>query len=208
MTTACSRTGWVTPSPRRAAAAEALSDDVLIRRIANADQIAMRMLFARHRAAIYRWLVRLAGEEALAEDLLSDVFLDVWRKARSFEGRSSVSTWLLAIARHKALSARRRTQVERAVELDDEVASTMEEPADNPELLLEKKDREDLLRRSLARLSPEHGEVIDLTYYHGKSIKEIAEIVGINEATVKSRAFYARKRLAQLVAAAASPNSH
>jgi RNA polymerase sigma-70 factor (ECF subfamily) len=208
MTTACSRTEWVTPSPRRAAAAEALSDDVLIRRIANADQIAMRMLFARHRAAIYRWLVRLVGEEALAEDLLSDVFLDVWRKARAFEGRSSVSTWLLAIARHKALSARRRTQVERAVELDDEVASTMEEPADNPELLLEKKDREDLLRRSLARLSPEHGEVIDLTYYHGKSIKEIAEIVGINEATVKSRTFYARKRLAQLVAAAASPTSH
>jgi RNA polymerase sigma-70 factor (ECF subfamily) len=187
MTTACSRTGWVAPSPRRAAAAEALSDDVLIRRIANADQLAMRMLFARHRAAIYRWLVRLAGEEALAEDLLSDVFLDVWRKARSFEGRSSVSTWLLAIARHKALSARRRTQVERAVELDDEVASTMAEPADNPELLLEKKDREDLLRRSLARLS---------------------EIVGINEATVKSRTFYARKRLAQLVAAAGSPTSH
>lgn len=208
MTTACSRTGWVAPSPRRVAATEALSDDVLIRRIANADQLAMRMLFARHRRAIYRWLVRLAGEEALAEDLLSDVFLDVWRKARSFEGRSSVSTWLLAIARHKALSARRRTQVERGVELDDEVASTMAEPADNPEVLLEKKDREDLLRRSLARLSPEHGEVIDLTYYHGKSIKEIAEIVGINEATVKSRTFYARKRLAQLVAAAASPPSH
>jgi RNA polymerase sigma-70 factor, ECF subfamily len=208
MTTACSRTGWVAPSPRRAAAAEAHSDDVLIRRIANADQLAMRMLFARHRAAIYRWLVCLAGEEALAEDLLSDVFLDVWRKARSFEGRSSVSTWLLAIARHKALSARRRTQAERAVELDDEVASTMAEPADNPELLLEKKDREDLLRRSLARLSPEHGEVIDLTYYHGKSIKEIAEILGINEATVKSRTFYARKRLAQLVAAAGSPTSH
>jgi RNA polymerase sigma-70 factor (ECF subfamily) len=115
----------------------------------------------------------------------------------------------LAIARHKALSARRRrTQVERAVELDDELAWTMADPADNPELLLEKKDREDLLRRSLARLSPEHGEVIDLTYYHGKSIKEIAEIVGINEATVKSRTFYARKRLAQLVAAAASPTSH
>jgi len=207
MTTACSRTEWPAASPRRAAAAEALSDDVLIRRIANADQRAMRMLFARHRIAIYRWLVRLVGDEGLAEDLLSEVFFDVWRKARSFEGRSSVSTWLLAIARHKALSARRRTQAERAVELDDEVASTMAEPADNPELLLEKKDREDLLRRSLARLSPEHGEVIDLTYYHGKTIKEIAEIVGINEATVKSRTFYARKRLAQLVSAAA-PASH
>jgi RNA polymerase sigma-70 factor, ECF subfamily len=209
MTTACSRTGWAAASPRRAAAAEALSDEILIRRIADADQGAMRTLFARHRFAIYRWLVRLVGEEGLAEDLLSDVFLNVWRKASSFEGRSSVSTWLLAIARHKALSARRRrTQVERAVELDDELAWTMADPADNPELLLEKKDREDLLRRSLARLSPEHGEVIDLTYYHGKSIKEIAEIVGINEATVKSRTFYARKRLAQLVAAAASPISH
>jgi RNA polymerase sigma-70 factor (ECF subfamily) len=179
----------------------------LIRRIANADQHAMRTLFARHRIAIYRWLVRLVGDEGLAEDLLSDVFLDVWRKARSFEGRSSVSTWLLAIARHKALSARRRTQVERTVELDDELAWGMADPADNPELLLEKKDREQLLRRSLARLSPEHGEVIDLTYYHGKSIKEIAEIVGVNEATVKTRTFYARKRLAQLVAAA-SPASH
>src|SRR5690349_2162689 len=206
MTLACSRTGWPTASPGRAAAAEALSDDVLIRRIANADQPAMRMLFARHRIAIYRWLVRLVGDEGLAEDLLSDVFFDVWRNARSFEGRSSVSTWLLAIARHKALSARRRTQV--AVELDDELAWTMADPADNPELLLEKKDREQLLRRSLARLSPEHGEVIDLTYYHGKSIKEIAEIVGINEATVKSRTFYARKRLAQLVAATAAPTSY
>ena len=208
MTTACSRTGWAAASPRRAAAAEALSDEALIGRIANADQLAMRMLFARHRVAIYRWLVRLVGEEGLAEDLLSDVFLDVWRKARSFEGRSSVSTWLLAIARHKALSARRRrTQLERAIALDDELAWTMADPADNPELLLEQKDREELVRRSLARLSPEHGEVIDLTYYHGKSIKEIAEIVGINEATVKSRTFYARKRLAQLVAAA-SPTSH
>jgi RNA polymerase sigma-70 factor (ECF subfamily) len=207
MTTACSRTEWPAASPRRAAAAQALSDDVLIRRIANADQHAMRTLFARHRIAIYRWLVRLVGDEGLADDLLSDVFLDVWRKARSFEGRSSVSTWLLAIARHKALSARRRTQVERTVELDDELAWGMADPADNPELLLEKKDREQLLRRSLARLSPEHGEVIDLTYYHGKSIKEIAEIVGVNEATVKTRTFYARKRLAQLVAAA-SPASH
>jgi RNA polymerase sigma-70 factor, ECF subfamily len=209
MTTACSRTGWAAASPRRAAAVEALSDDVLIRRIANADQLAMRTLFARHRIAIYRWLVRLVGEEGLAEDLLSDVFLDVWRKARSFEGRSSVSTWLLAIARHKALSARRRrTQAERTIELGDELAWTIADPVDDPEVLLEKKDREDLLRRSLARLSPEHGEVIDLTYYHGKSIKEIAEIVGINEATVKSRTFYARKRLAQLVTAAAAPSSH
>ena len=199
MTVAYSQTGWAAASPTRAAATETFSDEVLIRRIANGDQLAMRTLFSRHRLAIYRWLLRLVDDEALADDLLSDVFLDVWRKATSFERRSSVSTWLLAIARHKALSARRRRT---EVELNAQLASTVADPADNPELVLQKKNREELLRHSLARLSPEHGEVIDLTYYHGKSIKEIADIIGINEATVKSRTFYARKRLAQLVASA------
>jgi RNA polymerase sigma-70 factor (ECF subfamily) len=58
------------------------------------------------------------------------------------------------------------------------------------------------MRHALARLSPEHGEVIDLVYYHGKSVKEVAEIIGIAEATVKTRMFYARKKLAALVATA------
>ena len=199
MTVAYSQTGWAAASPARAAATETFSDEVLIRRIANGDQLAMRTLFARHRLAIYRWLLRLVGDETLADDLLSDVFLDVWRKAGSFERRSSVSTWLLAIARHKALSARRRRT---DVELNAELASTVADPADNPELVLQKKNREELLRHSLARLSPEHGEVIDLVYYHGKSVKEVAEIIGIAEATVKTRMFYARKKLAALVATA------
>jgi RNA polymerase sigma-70 factor (ECF subfamily) len=59
-----------------------------------------------------------------------------------------------------------------------------------------------VLRDSLASLSPEHGEVIDLVYYHGKSVKEVADIVGVGEATVKTRMFYARRKLASLVAAA------
>src|SRR5262249_1318833 len=108
MTMACSQTGWAAASPARAAATGTFSADVLIERVANGDQLAMRTLYARHRVTIYRWLLRLVGDQTSAEDLLSDVFLDVWRKAASFEGRSSVSTWLLAIARHKALSSRRR----------------------------------------------------------------------------------------------------
>jgi RNA polymerase sigma-70 factor, ECF subfamily len=148
---------------------------------------------------LYRWLVRLVRDETLAEDLLSEVFLDVWRRAVSFEARSSVSTWLLAIARYKALSAlRRRTDAQ----LDDEIAAAIPDPADDPERALQNTERNELLRRSLARLSPEHGEVIDLVYYHGKSIAEVAKIVGVGEATVKTRMFYARKRLADLVATA------
>jgi RNA polymerase sigma-70 factor, ECF subfamily len=199
MTMTCTRMGRVAASLAQAAAPETTSDEMLIRRIAEGDQLAMRTLFGRHRVPLYRWLLRLVGDEALAEDLLSDVFLDVWRQAAAFEARSSVSTWLLAIARHKALSARRRRP---DAELDERIAASVADPADDPEVVLQKKTRADLLRHSLARLSPEHGEVIDLVYFHGKSVKEVAEIIGIATATVKTRMFYARKKLADFVAAA------
>ena len=198
MTVAITQTGSASPPHGRTQ--ETSSDETLIRRIAAGDQLAMRTLFARHQTPLYRWLLRIVHDEALAEDLLSDVFLDVWRQAASFEARSSVSTWLLAIARYKALSARRRRPIH--AELDEVIASTVADPADDPETVLQKKNRAELLRRSLAGLSPEQGEVIDLVYYHGKSVREVAQIVGIAEATVKTRMFYARKKLAELVNAA------
>jgi RNA polymerase sigma-70 factor (ECF subfamily) len=86
--------------------------------------------------------------------------------------------------------------------LDEKVASRVADTTDDPEVVLHKKTRAELLRHSLARLSREHGEVIDLVYFHGKSVKEVAEVVGIAEATVKTSMFYARKKLADLVAAA------
>ena len=184
---------------RDSSADGAVSDEVLIGRIAAGDQSAMRTLFARHRIPLYRWLLRIVRDQTAAEDLLIDVFLDVWRQAASFKGRASVSTWLLAIARYKALSAR-RARVD--AQLDERIASTIADPADNPEAALQEKNRSEVLRDSLANLSPEQGEVIDLVYYHGKSVKEVAEIVGVGEATVKTRMFYARRKLASLVAAA------
>jgi RNA polymerase sigma-70 factor, ECF subfamily len=200
MAMASTHGGFAAASADRVAATiEVSSDETLIRQIADGDQLAMRTLFGRHRMDLYRWLVRLVGDGALAEDLLSEVFLDVWRQAAKFEARSSVSTWLLAIARNKALSARRRRP---HAELDDTIAATLADPGDDPEVALQEKNRAELLRRSLARLSPEHGEVIDLVYYHGKSVREVADIVGVPEATVKTRMFYARKKLAELVSAA------
>src|SRR5499426_4033733 len=181
MTIASSRMGCPA-SPAQATARETGSDEALIKRIADGDRLAMRQLFSRHQVPLYRWLVRIVRDEALAEDLLSEVFLDVWRQAVSFEARNSVSTWLLAIARYKALSALRRPP---DAELVVEVASKLADPADYPELALQKKNWAEVLRRSLARLSPEHGEVIDLVYYHSRSVKEVAEIIGIAEATVK-----------------------
>jgi RNA polymerase sigma-70 factor, ECF subfamily len=83
----------------------AASDEVLIGRIAQGDRLAMQVLFARHHVRVYRFVLRLVRNEASAEDLISEVFLDVWRQADRFEGRSTVSTWLLAIARCVILDA-------------------------------------------------------------------------------------------------------
>jgi RNA polymerase sigma-70 factor (ECF subfamily) len=175
------------------------SDEVLIGRIAGGDRLAMQVLFARHHVRVYRFVLRLVSDPTLAEDLISEVFLDVWRQAGRFEARSAVSTWLLAIARFKALSALRKKPDE---ELDEETAAGIEDSSDTPEVALQKKDKGEILRECLKSLSAEHREVIDLVYYHEKSVEEVSEIVGIPEATVKTRMFYARKRLSELLKAA------
>jgi RNA polymerase sigma-70 factor (ECF subfamily) len=177
---------------------QATSDEVLIGRIAGGDRLAMQVLFARHHVRVFRFVVRLVKNESTAEDLISDVFLDVWRQAGRFEGRSAVSTWLLSIARFKALSALRRRSDE---VLDDDAAGAIEDPSDDPEIALEKKDKSALIRKCLSGLSAEHREIVDLVYYHEKSVEEVAEIVGIPENTVKTRMFYARKKLAELLKA-------
>ena len=141
-------------------------------------------------------MLRLVRNEATAEDLISEVFLDVWRQAGKFEGRSQVSTWMLSIARFKALSALRRKPEQ---ELDDEMAERIEDQADDPETALAKKDKGAVLRQCLTALSNEHREIIDLVYYQEKSVEEVAGIVGIPEATVKTRMFYARKKLSELL---------
>jgi len=148
---------------------------------------------------VFRFGLRLIRDEQVAEDLISEVFLDVWRQAGKFEGRSAVSTWLLAITRFKALSALRRR---RDVELDEKAANAIEDSSDDPELAVVKKDTGDALRKCLTALTAEHREIIDLVYYHEKSVEEVAEIVGIPENTVKTRLFYARKKLAELMKAA------
>jgi RNA polymerase sigma-70 factor (ECF subfamily) len=82
--------------------------------------------------------------------------------------------------------------------LEDEAAEAIEETSDNPEVAVTKQDKGEKLRKCLAALSREHREVIDLVYYHEKSVEEVARIIGIPENTVKTRMFYARKKLGEL----------
>jgi RNA polymerase sigma-70 factor (ECF subfamily) len=182
---------------RRSPAAKDNSDGALVAKIASGNRLAMQVLFARHHARIYRFVLRLLGSEALAEDVTSEVFLDVWRQAHRFEARSAVTTWLLAIARHKALAELRR----RPEPPSDAGSMDASDPADNPEATFAIKHRGEILRNCLTRLSPRHREIIDLVYYHEKSVQEAAAILGVPGNTVKTRMFHARKKLSELLEA-------
>ena len=175
------------------------SDQELIERIAHADRDAMRLLFRRFKTPVYRFALRLVAEEDTAEDIVSEVFLDVWRTAGAFEGRSTVSTWLLGITRHKAIARMRRRSPE---PLDDDAAETIEDLSDGPEAALQNQQTRSILLESLKHLTLVHREIIDLVYYHERTIEEAASILNIPSATVKTRMFYARNRLAQMLAQA------
>jgi RNA polymerase sigma-70 factor (ECF subfamily) len=186
------------PALVRPSSAKVTSDEVLVGLIAKGDKDAMRLLYVRHNVRAFRFILRIVGNEATAEDLLNEVFVEVWRGAGRFEARSKVSTWILGIARFKSLSALRQRSY---AELDDETAASIEDQADDPETVVQKSDRSAILQACLKQLSSAHRQVIDLVYYHEQSLEEVARIVGVPENTVKTRVYYARKRMAELMAA-------
>jgi RNA polymerase sigma-70 factor (ECF subfamily) len=174
-------------------------DESLIKAIASGDRHAMELLYARHSVRVYRFAIRITGDATLAEDIVSEVFIDVWRNAAGFEARSKASTWLLAIARNKSLSLLRSRRDE---QIDDETAVEFEDPADDAEISIQKKDRSAAIQRCLSQLSAVHREVVDLVYYHEHSVEEVALIVGVPPSTVKTRMFYARRRMGEFLNAA------
>jgi RNA polymerase sigma-70 factor (ECF subfamily) len=179
--------------------ADDATDEALMGRVAQGDRQALRLLFGRHQLKVFRFALRLTGNSATAEDVVSEVFIELWRRAASFEGRAKLSTWLLAIARNKAVSLMRGRTEE---PLDDAMAAAIPDGAGTAEETLDAGKRSAVLQRCLGQLSVAHREIIDLAYYHGRSVEEVAAIVGIPAATVKTRMFYARRQLAEHLRAA------
>ena len=177
-------------------AAQATSDDMLLESIADGNRTSMHILYCRHNVRVYRFILRIVRDATAAEDLVSQVFLDVWRTAGQFQGRSQVSTWLLSIARFKALTAMRQRRFE---DIDQEDVRKIPDGNDTPETSLDRSDTSAILRACVAKLSPAHREIITLVYYHEKSVEEVGQIIGIPQSTVKTRMFYARKQLAELL---------
>ena len=177
-----------------------VSDKLLLECIADGDQAALRTLMNRHQTRIYRFVMRYIRDRGIAEDIVSDTFVAVWRQAADFENRSSVATWLLAIARYKALSARERLVT--AHEPLDEVAATLVDPGHGPDAGIERRDSARFLRQCLAALPAEQAVLLDLVYFHEKSVREAAIIAGVSENTVNSRMYLGRKKLAVMLNAA------
>ena len=174
------------------------ADEALIQAIAKGDRPAMQTLYRRHHVRIYRFILRLTNDASSAEDLVSEVFIGAWRQAGSFRSKSQVSTWLLAIARNKALSALGRRRDE---QLNGDAADLIADPACDADTMIEDRERSAIIRKCLSQLSSDHREVIDLVYYHEKTVEEVAQIIHVPASTVKTRMFYARKRMEKLLTA-------
>jgi RNA polymerase sigma-70 factor (ECF subfamily) len=181
-----------------AAMSRAAQDTELIRRIAAGEEAALRALLAAHQTRVFRFVLRLVGNAAVAEEVMNEVFLEVWRHAARFEGASAPSTWILSIAHNRAVSRLRKRSEET---WDEDAAGALQDERDDPEIAAQKVDKGEALRRCIDTLSAEHKAVIDLVYYHELSVSEVSEVLKIPENTVKTRMFYARKRLSELLKA-------
>lgn len=169
-------------------------DRDLLARIAKRDSAALRALYVSHNVRVYRFVLSLARNQTLAEDVVSETFLKVWQKAASYEGQAKVTTWLLTIARNEAISVlRKKTEAP----FDENAAAEIEDEGDTQETATAKKDKGAVMRTCIGKLSPAHREIIDLVYYQDRSVAEIAEILDIPENTVKTRMFHARKQLSE-----------
>ncbi len=155
---------------------------------------AFERLYRRYYGRVFGFAGRVTGRLDLAEEVVDDTMLTVWRKADSFAGRSRASTWILGIAYRKALKAgRRRWPEEESVDLE-----TIADPRQAAGL--ERIFSRDQVARALDRLSPEQRAVVELTYLHGYKYTEIAEIAGCPVGTVKTRMRHAREKLRQALA--------
>lgn len=167
-------------------------------RVAAGDKRAFEALFRAYGERVFRYALRLISDPAKAEEVTNDVMIEVWKTAPRFEGRSKVSTWILGITRHRALNAVRRKALD-TVDIDAVAEPAAVEVAPAAERSRDGDTLRGALRRVLPKLSTDHRDVVELTFFHGLSYPEIARVVGCPENTVKTRMFHARKHLERLL---------
>ena len=166
------------------------ADVALLGRVRHGDRGAFSDLYRRYHPRLYGYLRRLLSDPGTVEEVLDDVMLVVWKDARKFRGNAAVSTWIFGIAYRKALTA---------VRADCRYQGPLDRRADLSAISSQSSERDEWIGAALMQLSPDHRQVVELTYFSGFSYQEIAEIAGCPVNTVKTRMFHARRRLKVLL---------
>ncbi len=178
-------------------------DLALLRRVAEGDREAFRRLYSHYHRRLHRFLMRLTRDRQLAEEVINDTMLVVWQHARDFRGDSRVSTWILGIGYRRALKSLERRRNSSA---QDVIVSTIGMTHSSLlDALSQGAETHNWVDVALTHLSPEHRLVLELAYFLGLSCEEIAEVAECPVGTVKTRMFYGRERLRQVLVSVATP---
>jgi RNA polymerase sigma-70 factor, ECF subfamily len=167
----------------------------LLLRIGREDQAAFRELYKAFSRKVYAYVLNMLNDHARAEEVVVDTLYEVWRQPQRFRGDSQFSTWLIGIARRKALMVYR---ARRPDEIHDDLESIAEtSAADSPDGYAElaTKQRREGVQHCMGKLSDEHRECLHLVFFEGFSLAEVAEVQNCPEGTVKTRLFHARQKI-------------
>ncbi len=170
-------------------------DLALLELIAAEDRDALTELYARYHARLFKFVFRLTRSHSVAEELVNDIMLAVWRSAGRFRGASKPSTWIFGIAYRQALKrlSRKKLSITSYLEVDalpDKDAPSLEQ--------------EDWVRRGIETLPPTQRLAVELVFYLGLSYDEVATVTDCPVNTVKTRMFHARRKLREQLQASAS----
>jgi RNA polymerase sigma-70 factor (ECF subfamily) len=190
--------GLASSRQQNATEADRHADDRLIAAICARDLPAFEALYRDYYRRLSRFLLNLTHRPTIVEEVLNDTMMAVWQKPENYRGASRLSTWILAIAYNKAMRALQKQDV--PVEYDEPTA--IADPDAVPDRSAAAKRTQRMLQDAMARLSPDHRAVLDLTYFHGMGYREIAEVMECPIDTVKTRMFHARRNLKRLLAGA------
>ena len=166
----------------------------LLGRIRRGDRGAFAELYRLYHPRLYGYLRRLLGNPGTVEEVLDDVMLVIWKDAGKFRGDAALSSWVFGIAYRKAMTAMRTEQRYQA---------PLDRSADTSAIAGVSEKHTEWIRAALTQLSPDHRQVVELTYFGGFSYQDIAEIANCPVNTVKTRMFHARRRLKVLLPALA-----
>ncbi|PHS32157.1 MAG: RNA polymerase subunit sigma [Methylophaga sp.] len=164
----------------------------LLEKISAGDEMAFADFYRLYETRLYRFIKSKLNDSFEASDILNEVFLNVWQKAGTFEGRSKVSTWLFGIAYYKTMD-RLRKKIPATV--DDDQFLEIEDDAPNQLACMVSDENAGDVRFCLDALKSAHRAVMELTFFNELSYREISKIVDCPENTVKTRMFHAKQAM-------------